>query len=80
MLLVLINSYHTFYLVLRTPRVGNPDFVTFFDSKISDFTRVNNELDLIPTLPGRFLGFEHPATEVHIISAGNAVSCAGPSL
>ncbi|EIM81619.1 alpha/beta-hydrolase [Stereum hirsutum FP-91666 SS1] len=60
-----------------TPRVGNPAFVTFFDSKVSDFTRVNNELDLIPTLPGRFLGFEHPATEVHIVSAGDAVSCAG---
>lgn len=59
----------------RTPRVGNPDFVTYFDSLVSDFTRVNNEKDLIPILPGRSLGFEHPKTEVHIVSGTDAIYC-----
>jgi hypothetical protein len=38
---------------------------------------VTNRQDLVPTVPGRFLGFEHPAGQVHIISDGNAVACAG---
>ena len=42
-----------------------------------DFTRVNNEKDMVPTVPVRFLGFEHPKGELHIISPGNAVTCAG---
>ncbi|KAI0061474.1 alpha/beta-hydrolase [Artomyces pyxidatus] len=60
-----------------TPRVGNQAFATFFDTQVSDFTRINNEIDLIPILPGRFLGFEHPHGEVHILSPGNAVLCSG---
>ena len=60
-----------------TPRVGNPDFATYFDQAVTDFTRVNNEKDPIPTVPGRFLGFSHPAGEVHLNSPGNAVSCPG---
>ncbi|KAI0057779.1 alpha/beta-hydrolase [Artomyces pyxidatus] len=60
-----------------TPRVGNPAYATYFDSQVSDFTRVNNEQDLIPIVPGRFLGFEHPHGEVHILSPGDAVSCPG---
>lgn len=60
-----------------TPRVGDPDFAQFYDTQVSDIQRVNNEQDLIPIVPGRFLGFEHPQGEIHILSAGNAVACAG---
>ncbi|KAF9481531.1 alpha/beta-hydrolase [Pholiota conissans] len=60
-----------------TPRVGNPDFAALMDSEVADFKRVNNELDIVPIVPGRFLGFEHPQGEIHIISPGNAVSCPG---
>ncbi|KAI0061473.1 alpha/beta-hydrolase [Artomyces pyxidatus] len=60
-----------------TPRVGNQAFATFFDSQVSDFTRVNNEHDLVPIVPGQFLDFEHPHGEIHIISPGNAVFCSG---
>ena len=60
-----------------TPRVGNPAFANFFDSKVKDFTRVDNRDDLVPIVPGRFLGFEHPSGQVHIISDGNAVACSG---
>jgi len=34
-------------------------------------------VDVVPTVPGRFMGFEHPHGEVHILSPGNAVSCPG---
>ncbi|ETW81949.1 Lipase, class 3 [Heterobasidion irregulare TC 32-1] len=60
-----------------TPRVGNSKFVTLFDQQVSDFTRVNNKSDLVPIIPGRFLGFAHPHGEVHIVEPGNAVSCPG---
>jgi len=60
-----------------TPRVGNPAFAQFFDSKVPNFRRINNELDIVPIVPGRFLGFEHPHGEEHIISPGNAVACPG---
>lgn len=33
--------------------------------------------DIVPIVPGRFLGFQHPHGEVHILSPGNAVSCPG---
>jgi hypothetical protein len=60
-----------------TPRVGNQAFVDFFDSKINDFQRVNNGDDIVPIVPGRFLGFSHPKGEVHLISDNKGVSCPG---
>ncbi|KAJ8595223.1 alpha/beta-hydrolase [Rhizopogon salebrosus TDB-379] len=60
-----------------TPRVGNPAWASLFDSLIPDFQRINNEKDIIPIVPGRFMGFSHPQGEVHIISPGNAVICPG---
>ena len=46
-------------------------------SQVPDFKRVNNEQDPVPIVPGRFLGFQHPQGEMHLLSAGNAVSCPG---
>ncbi|KAJ7069639.1 Alpha/Beta hydrolase protein [Mycena amicta] len=62
-----------------TPRVGTPDFVQFFDSQVPDFKRVNNENDLVPIVPGRFLGFAHPQGEVHIVDddSKQIVACPG---
>lgn len=61
-----------------TPRVGNDKFAAFFDSKVDGaFQRVNNEKDIVPIVPGRFLGFSHPSGEIHITSPGNAISCPG---
>ncbi|KAJ8522418.1 hypothetical protein ONZ45_g1007 [Pleurotus djamor] len=64
-------------MTFGTPRVGNDAFAALIDSKVPDFKRINNEKDLIPIVPGRFLGFAHPHGEVHIVSPGNAVSCPG---
>ncbi|KAF8806432.1 alpha/beta-hydrolase [Phlegmacium glaucopus] len=60
-----------------TPRVGNSAFAQLIDSKVPDFRRINNEKDIVPIVPGRFLGFQHPHGEIHILSPGNAVSCLG---
>ncbi|KAH7928461.1 alpha/beta-hydrolase [Leucogyrophana mollusca] len=60
-----------------TPRVGNPAWATLFDATISDFQRINNEKDIIPIVPGRFLGFSHVYGEVHIVAPNDAVECPG---
>ncbi|KIJ64648.1 hypothetical protein HYDPIDRAFT_181861 [Hydnomerulius pinastri MD-312] len=60
-----------------TPRVGNPAWASLFDATISDFQRINNEEDIIPIVPGRFLGFSHVMGEVHIIKPNDAVECPG---
>ncbi|KAI0248632.1 alpha/beta-hydrolase, partial [Lactifluus subvellereus] len=64
-------------VTLGTPRVGNEAWATFFDSQVSEFTRMNNKHDPVPTVPGRLLGFRHPSGEIHIESDGRAVACPG---
>lgn len=59
------------------PRLGNVAWATFFDSQVSNFTRINNKRDPVPVVPGRLLGFRHPATEIHIQLDGEAVICPG---
>lgn len=67
------------------PRVGNPAFADHVDAMHSadsvtvTVTRINNKKDPIAIVPGRFLGFAHPAGEVHIQDdSGNSwVSCPG---
>ncbi|KAF8968553.1 lipase [Flammula alnicola] len=58
------------------PRVGNPAFASFIDSNV-DLDHVNNKEDLVPTLPGRFLGFEHPQGEKHIQDDNSWIACSG---
>lgn len=59
------------------PRVGNQAFADLIDSKITDFSHVTNLKDLVPILPGRFLGFVHPSGEKHIVAAGSWYACVG---
>ncbi|KDN47053.1 hypothetical protein RSAG8_03830, partial [Rhizoctonia solani AG-8 WAC10335] len=58
------------------PRVGNQDFANLIDSKITDFSHVTHEKDLVPIIPGRFLGYVHPSGEKHI-AAGSWYACVG---
>jgi hypothetical protein len=62
-----------------TPRVGNKAWATFFDSQVSNFTRMNNMRDFVPILPGIFRGhgYSHPSGEIHIEADGSAVVCPG---
>ena len=47
--------------------------------QVPDFTRVNNEKDMVPTVPGRFLGFHHPSGEVHVQDSNAWDNCPGAS-
>ncbi|KAK7029439.1 hypothetical protein VNI00_014571 [Paramarasmius palmivorus] len=47
------------------PRVGNPEFANLVD-KSTSLTRITNQDDFIPIIPGRGLGYRHPQGEVHI--------------
>ncbi|THV02163.1 alpha/beta-hydrolase [Dendrothele bispora CBS 962.96] len=59
------------------PRIGNGAFADYVDSHVHDLTHISNEKDLVPTVPGRFLGFEHPSGEVHIDSGSTWNVCPG---
>lgn len=58
------------------PRVGNQAFANYVDAHLS-LTHINNKKDLVPIVPGRFLGYHHPSGEVHITESGSWVSCPG---
>ncbi|KAH9985066.1 alpha/beta-hydrolase [Russula compacta] len=60
-----------------TPRVGNEAWAAFFDSRVTEFIRMNNRHDPVPIVPGCLLGFRHPRTEIHIQMNGHAVLCPG---
>jgi len=58
------------------PRVGNPAFASYVDGH-QHLTHVNNKKDPIPIVPGRSLGFAHPAGEDHIMADNSWVFCPG---
>lgn len=59
------------------PRVGNQEFADYVDAHVTSLTHINNKEDIVPILPGRFLGFHHPSGEIHIQDSGSWVSCPG---
>ena len=59
------------------PRVGNQEFADYLDTQSVSITHVNNKKDMVPILPGRFLGFHHPSGEIHIQESGDWLSCPG---
>ncbi|KAF8311880.1 lipase [Clavulina sp. PMI_390] len=62
-----LPSTTTFKAVLHgTPRVGNQDWANYIDANFSDFTRITNDNDPIPVVPGEFLGYHHASGEDHI--------------
>ncbi|KAG2143797.1 Alpha/Beta hydrolase protein [Suillus bovinus] len=58
------------------PRVGNQAFADYVDANLH-LTHINNEEDPIPICPGMFMGFVHPAGEVHIEDSGEWAACPG---
>jgi len=58
------------------PRVGNQAFANYVDAHLS-LTHINNKEDIVPIVPGRFLGYVHPSGEVHIMDNNQWVSCPG---
>jgi hypothetical protein len=42
-----------------------------------NFNRINNDLDPIPIIPGRGMGYSHVAGEIHIDGSNGWSSCTG---
>ncbi|KAJ7643958.1 alpha/beta-hydrolase [Roridomyces roridus] len=59
------------------PRGGNEEWANFLDTIGVNF--MSNQNDPVPTVPPKFLGFQHSSGEAHIIdpSTPNIVSCPG---
>ncbi|TFK39676.1 lipase [Crucibulum laeve] len=58
------------------PRVGNQGFVDYVNARYQ-VKRIVNKKDIVPILPGRFLGFAHVNGEIHIGNDSSWVSCPG---
>ncbi|KAH6915724.1 lipase [Coprinopsis sp. MPI-PUGE-AT-0042] len=58
------------------PRVGNAAFVNAVNTA-AEMNRINNQDDIVPIIPGRFLGFSHTEGEIHILDNGSWVNCPG---
>jgi len=58
------------------PRVGNQAWANYLDAHFS-VTHINNKEDLVPILPGMFLGYHHPSGEIHIEDSGAWDACPG---
>ncbi|KAH7881944.1 Alpha/Beta hydrolase protein [Phlebopus sp. FC_14] len=56
------------------PRVGNQAFADYVDANLH-LTHINNKEDPIPICPGMFMGFVHPAGEIHIEDSGEWAAC-----
>ncbi|KZT69279.1 lipase [Daedalea quercina L-15889] len=65
------------YVGYGLPRVGNQAFADYVDALGASVTHINNKEDFVPILPGMFLGFVHPAGEVHIEDSGAWAACPG---
>ncbi len=73
-----IPNITTRFVGYGLPRVGNMHFADYVDAQTSiSVTHINNKKDIVPILPGRFLGFRHPSGEVHIDEAGAWLACPG---
>lgn len=57
-------------------RVGNQAFVDFINPR-ANLTRIDNKNDVVPILPGRFLGYAHTNGEIHITNSNGWMSCPG---
>jgi predicted lipase len=47
-----------------SPRVGNTDFASYYQSKIGTSWRITNNRDIVPHYPPQLLTYHHIATEV----------------
>nr|VWP00241.1 Zn(2)-C6 fungal-type domain-containing protein [Ganoderma boninense] len=73
-----IPNITTRFVGYGLPRVGNQHFADHVDAAAAlAVTHISNKKDVVPILPGRFLGFHHPSGEVHIDEPGAWLACPG---
>ncbi|KAG8864306.1 hypothetical protein FRB96_006127 [Tulasnella sp. 330] len=59
------------------PRVGNQAFADYVDANFSDNSRITHNEDIVPIVPGMFLGFVHSSGEKHIDPSTTWWACSG---
>lgn len=59
------NGHHLEIMTFASPRLGNADFVKYFNSKIpkENVYRVVNQRDIVTSLPPEAMGFRHLPTQ-----------------
>jgi hypothetical protein len=62
-------------LTYGQPRIGDPDFAAYLNTKPWTSTRVTSYADLVAISPGRFLGYGHNQYNMHINEDGYTVKC-----
>ena len=72
-----IPSANVKFVGYGLPRVGNQDFANYVDAQPISVTHINNKEDIVPIMPGQFLGYHHPSGEVHIQDSGAWLACPG---
>lgn len=74
-----ISGLKITYVGYGLPRVGNQAFADYLDAHtaLASVAHINNKEDLVPILPGRFLGYRHPSGEIHIQDSGAWLACPG---
>ncbi|CAE6474880.1 hypothetical protein ACGC1H_006228 [Rhizoctonia solani] len=59
------------------PRVGNRAFANYIDKRHLDVSRITNQQDPLPILPGKYLDYRHSSGEKHLLSDTLWVACSG---
>ncbi|KAM5544646.1 hypothetical protein V8D89_001544 [Ganoderma adspersum] len=72
-----LPSVTTRFVGYGLPRVGDQAWANYVDGLPVQVTHVNNKEDIIPILPGKFLGYHHPSGELHIQDSNAWLSCPG---
>ncbi|KXN64659.1 alpha/beta-hydrolase, partial [Conidiobolus coronatus NRRL 28638] len=57
------------------PRVGDPEFASFLNTKPMYSTRVTSYADLVAISPGKSMGYGHSQYNMHINKNGQTVKC-----
>jgi hypothetical protein len=57
------------------PRVGNPAFASFLNTKPWTFTRITAYSDIVPISPGISMDYYHNQYNMHINSSGQTIKC-----
>jgi len=61
-----------------TPRVGNPAWAGWFNTKVNgNFRRINHGSDPVPVVPGLKMGYSHVVGEIHIEGSDRWNFCSG---
>ncbi|KAG8827698.1 hypothetical protein FRC18_009863 [Serendipita sp. 400] len=73
-----LGSDYTFKVVgFAQPRVGNQNWINWYNTNIPDITRINNKDDPVAVLPSLSMGYVGNLGEIHIRDDNAWINCPG---